>query len=149
METKDLYQTTPIQNRNYAGFGSRFVAHIIDGAILSVGLGILSWITGIQFNSGIVEIIYSPGGWLSFFLVMAYFIYFESGPKQATIGKSIMGLKVVKQNGTKMTSGDAFVRYLGKMVSAIIFMIGFIMVFFDDQKKSLHDRIASTFVIKE
>lgn len=149
METKDLYQTnTPYFTPQYAGFGSRLVAHIIDGAILSISIGIISWITGIEFSSGVMEIVYSPGGWISFFLVLAYFVYFETSEKQATIGKSVMGLKVIRQDGKKMETSDAIIRYLGKVLSAVIFMIGFLMVLFDDQKRSLHDRIAKTYVVK-
>jgi uncharacterized RDD family membrane protein YckC len=79
---------------------------------------------------------------------MSYFVYFETGTKQATIGKSIMGLKVIKQNGTKMMMRDSIIRYIGKIFSSFIFMIGFIMVIFDDQKRALHDRIANTYVVK-
>ncbi len=150
MENKSLYEQSGgnLSYNGHAGFGIRFVAHLIDGLILSLGLGIITFATGMNFNSDIMEIVYSPGSLLAFLLTMAYFVYFETSDKQATIGKSVMGLKVIKQDGTKLTTGDAVVRYLGKILSAFIFMIGFIMVIFDDQKRALHDRIANTFVVK-
>ncbi|HUH73196.1 MAG TPA: RDD family protein [Chitinophagales bacterium] len=149
VEYKNLYEDKgALIPRNYAGFGVRMVAFFIDGVILSFAFGIISFITGMKFNSGFFEVVYNPGGLLSFLLALSYFVYFETGEKQATIGKSIMDLKVVKQNGAKMTVRDSVFRYIGKIFSAFIFMIGYIMAIFDDQKRTLHDRIAETYVIK-
>jgi uncharacterized RDD family membrane protein YckC len=149
IEYKNLYGAKLAFNQgNFAGFGVRFVAFFIDAVILSFVFGFISFATGIKLNSGFFEAIYNPGNLLSFLLAMSYFVYFETSGKQATLGKQAMGLKVVKQDGMKMTMRDAVFRYIGKILSAFIFMIGYIMVVFDDQKRALHDRIASTYVVK-
>lgn len=150
MEQRGLYEQSGLNLRNneHAGFGVRLIAHLIDGVILSFGLGIISFAIGVNFNSGFMSVVYSPGSLLAFLLIMAYFVYFETSDKQATIGKSIMDLKVIKQDGSKLTTADAIIRYLGKILSAFIFMIGFLMVLFDDEKRALHDRIANTYVVK-
>jgi uncharacterized RDD family membrane protein YckC len=149
VQYKNLYEDrNALYQNDYAGFGVRFVAIFIDGVILSFAFGIISMVTNMRFNSGFFEVVYNPGSLLSFLLAMSYFVYFETGTKQATIGKSIMGLKVIKQNGTKMMMRDSIIRYIGKIFSSFIFMIGFIMVIFDDQKRALHDRIANTYVVK-
>ncbi len=146
---KNLYEDNSalIQN-DHAGFGIRLVAFFIDGLILSFAFGLISFATGMQFNSGIFQVIYNPGSVLSFLLAMSYFVYFETSEKQATLGKSIMGLKVIKQNGSKMMMKDSILRYIGKILSAFIFMIGYIMAIFDEEKRALHDRIAETYVVK-
>lgn len=148
METKDLYQTAGPQSTQYAGFGVRLVAHLIDGFIISLVTNVIYWIIGTDFDKDVMEIVYSPGGFIAFLITIGYFVYFESSDKQATIGKSVMGLKVVRQDGQKMQVSDAIIRYLSKILSAVIFMIGFLMVIFDDQKRALHDRIAKTYVVK-
>lgn len=147
-EYKNLFKNNIVPIKNYyAGIGSRFVAFLIDGVIISFVFGFISFVTGIELNSGLLKVIYNPAGILSFLLAMSYFVYFETTDKQATLGKQAMGLKVVKQNGAKMTMQDAVIRYIGKILSAFILMIGFIMAIIDDQKQSLHDRLATTFVV--
>lgn len=148
METKDLYESLKSSSETqYAGFLIRFGAHIIDGFILSITANIIYWITGTNFDKGAMEIIYSPGGVLALLITVGYFVYFETSDKQATIGKSILGLKVIKQDGSKLTPADSIIRYIGKILSALIFFFGYIITIFDDKKRSLHDRIAGTYVI--
>jgi uncharacterized RDD family membrane protein YckC len=45
--------------------------------------------------------------------------------------------------------GRAFGRYFGKLLSAIILGIGYIMAAFDSEKRALHDMICDTRVIKQ
>lgn len=150
MEHRDLYQNERILpfKVEYAGFMERLVAHIIDGIILSLGLGVISFATGMSFKTGWVSVVYSPGSLLALIFVAAYYVYFETSDKQATLGKQILNIKVVKQDGSKMKTSDAILRYFGKIISAVIFMLGYLMVLFDDQKRALHDRIAKTYVVK-
>ncbi len=79
-------------------------------------------------------------GWL-------YFCYMESSESQATVGKQAMGLKVIGRNGERITMLNATGRYFGKILSAIILGIGFIMAGLDSRKQALHDKVADTFVI--
>ena len=58
------------------------------------------------------------------------------------------GLKVVLPDGGRVTYWRAFGRHFAEMVSAFTLAIGYIMAGFDSQKRSLHDRICSTRVIK-
>lgn len=106
----------------YAGFWIRFLAIIIDGIFSWVLLGL---------------------GWL----VNIYLV----GTQGYSIGKKILGLKVIKENG-KCPIGlvDALIReVVGKFISAIILGIGFLMIAFDPKKQGLHDKIAKTYVVFE
>jgi len=52
--------------------------------------------------------------------------------------------------GTNISYGRAFLREtVGKFLSAIILMIGYLMADFRDDKRALHDLIASTQVTYE
>ena len=66
----------------------------------------------------------------------------------ATVGKMAMGLRVVTNDGQRLSFPNAIGRYFAKIVSAIILCIGFIMIGFTERKRGLHDMIASTLVIK-
>jgi uncharacterized RDD family membrane protein YckC len=59
-----------------------------------------------------------------------------------------VGLRVVTDQGDRLSFLNATGRFFAKFISTIIFCIGFIMVAFTDRKRGLHDIIASTLVIK-
>jgi len=80
-------------------------------------------------------------GWL-------YFAILESSPWQATLGKKALGLVVTDQLGQRIGFGRATGRYFAKILSALILLIGFIMVAFTERKQGLHDLIAGTFVVR-
>ena len=77
-----------------------------------------------------------------------YFALLESSERGATVGKMAMGLRVVTDQGERLSFLNATGRYFAKIISAIILCIGFIMIAFTDRKRGLHDMIAGTLVIK-
>ena len=79
------------------------------------------------------------GGWL-------YFALMESSTRQATLGKMALDMKVTDDEGNRISFGRATGRYFAKILSALILLIGFIMVAFTDRKRGLHDMIAGTLV---
>ncbi len=78
-----------------------------------------------------------------------YFTVSESSTWQATLGKKMFGLKVTDLEGNKIGFGKANSRYWSKIISAVILLIGFIMVAFTARKQELHDIIARTLVMKK
>jgi uncharacterized RDD family membrane protein YckC len=140
---------------DYAGFWIRFGAYIIDAIIMTVINLIFSFfITLVGFSSFtsndpsqalMVSVFTSL---INMIIYIGYETYFI-GKWGATIGKMACGLKVVTPEGGRVTYLRAFARYFAKIVSSLIFMIGYIMVAFDDEKRALHDRICSTRVIRK
>ena len=82
-----------------------------------------------------------------FFLGWIYFAGFESSRFQATLGKRVLGLKVTSLSGKRIGFLRASVRYFCKILSRLIFMIGFFMIPFTKKNQGLHDKIAQTLVI--
>ena len=70
------------------------------------------------------------------------------GKYGATPGKMACNLKVVVEDGERVTYMRAFGRHFAKLLSSMILAIGFIMAAFDDQKRTLHDRICETRVVR-
>ena len=56
--------------------------------------------------------------------------------------------RVVTGDGKRLSFLNATGRYFAKILSALIFCIGYIMVGFTERKRGLHDMIANTLVIK-
>ncbi|MBD1379703.1 RDD family protein [Bacillus sp. IB182487] len=76
-----------------------------------------------------------------------YFGMMPASKHQGTLGKRIMGLKIVDENGNRVKAGKSWLRYIGYIPSGILY-IGFIMIAFTDGKRGLHDMIANTYVVK-
>lgn len=154
---------------NYASFGRRFVALIIDGLILGIAqmIVIAPFMAAIGFGAaanadalsdmseqqalGLASGIMGAGlaiQVVSWAIGGIYFVMMESSAKQATLGKMVMGLKVTDLNGNRINPTTAVIRYIGRIVSGMIMMIGYIMAAFTAKKQALHDIMASTLVLK-
>ena len=85
---------------------------------------------------------------LAIILFMTYFAFFHGAWGQ-TIGKMIFGLRVVTIDGQVPSFPRALARTIVYALSAIPFFLGFIWVGFTSSKRSWHDLIAGTMVIRE
>jgi len=145
---------------DYAGFWIRFGAIFIDGIILwAVQMIVYAVFGGITaavvpsmpgnstnmsffiFSQVIITL-------LSFVISAAYDIWFV-GRFGATPGKMACKIKIVTPDGGKVSYSRALGRYFAKWISSMILGIGFLMAAFDDEKRTLHDRICETRVIRK
>ncbi len=83
---------------------------------------------------------------VSYGLPAAYEIFFI-GAYGATLGKMMMKIKVVTPDGGRISYARATGRHFAKFLSGIILYIGFLMAFWDEEKRALHDRMCGTRVI--
>ena len=117
------------------GFWERFTAYILDVFLIIGGV------------SAILSFFLKPSSYFFQFLIgIVYFTYFY-GTSGETIGKKIMGLKVVTLDGSPLTYGKGFLRYIGYFLSTITLNIGFLMIAWDKKKQGLHDKICKTTVV--
>lgn len=126
---------------NYGDLGKRFVAYLIDSVVLAAVYAIITAVIYYYFYFGIAAIIISP------FIPLAYFTIMEGSGWHATLGKRAMGLYVADENGNGITYSKAILRSIGKILSSMIFGIGYIIGFFSEEKQCLHDMIAKTYVL--
>ena len=82
------------------------------------------------------------GAWL-------YEALLTSSSWQATVGKRLLSLKVTDLEGNRISFARATGRFFAKILSRMIWHIGFIMVAFTQRKQGLHDLLAGTLVRKE
>ncbi len=129
----------------YAGFWIRLGAKFIDGIILTVVGFFLGFFGNMIIRHAVAGAILQ--NLLSFALSVAYQIYFL-GTYSATPGKMACGLKVVRPDGERISYARACGRCFSEILSSIILCIGYIIAAFDEEKRTLHDRICDTRVIK-
>jgi len=132
----------------YGGFWIRFVAYIVDAILLGIVYYVVATILGIDLTSPEFINHANEANVVSLLVGWLYFALMESSERGATVGKMLMGLRVVSNEGKRISFLNATGRYFAKIISAIILCIGFIMIGFTDRKRGLHDMIASTLVIK-
>ena len=148
-----------VEGASPAGFWIRFVAYMIDGLVMLVPTAILVGIFAafvILTNESMdheglpAELIVALVLLVAAMIVVnwLYEALMTSSPRGATLGKMALGLRAVTSTGQRLTFLNATGRYFAKILSAIILMIGFIMIGFTDKKRGLHDMIAGTLVIK-
>ena len=136
----------------YAGFWLRFAAVFIDGLILAMlNMAVMLPLGFFMFKS-----LENKGAFFAVHGIMMLLQYavpalYESwfiGKYAATPGKMACKLKVVMPDGGRVSYPRAIGRHFAKWISYITLLIGFIMAAFDEQKRSLHDRICDTRVIQ-
>ena len=135
----------------YGGFWIRLVAYLIDGVLLylvTLPLGFFLPKT-VSVEGGILWGAFLLVGVTSVVLPWLYFAGFESSSMQGTLGKKVLGLKVIGSDGNRISFLRATGRYFAKILSTLILGIGFIMIAFTEKKRGLHDMLAGTFVIKK
>jgi uncharacterized RDD family membrane protein YckC len=156
-------------NVTYAGFWLRFVAYLVDGFL--VGFVAIALFIPMFFLMGgvailgslprhgdgqpepaqiaaILTLVFAFIGVITI-LQWLYYAYLESGEKQATWGKQILGLYVTDLSGNPISFGRASGRYFAKLITRMIPLgIGYIMAGFTERRQALHDMIASCLVLR-
>jgi uncharacterized RDD family membrane protein YckC len=64
-----------------------------------------------------------------------------------TIGKNVMGLKVISKGTQLVPFSKAFIRAIVKVISTVVFLAGDLWVLKDKQSQAWHDRAAGTRVV--
>ena len=145
-------------NREYAGFARRAGAWVIDAALLSViicvvtlmltvGVSVMQRTHGGSGSVGpiiriILPVVALVVGWL-------YSALLESSVRQATVGKRALGITVTDRCGGRPGFGRATIRFFCKLISTLILFIGYIIAPFTERKQALHDLISGCIVTRK
>jgi uncharacterized RDD family membrane protein YckC len=147
---------TATKGGQHAGFISRLFAFLIDIVVLSIALTILIWFaTAIdnafnvsQYVSAIISVELSIALYSLIItcMVYGYFLFFWVLIGQ-TPGKTVIGLRVVTVDGSRVSIWRGILRLIGYLISSIPLYAGFLWILVDDDRKGWHDKIAGTHVI--
>jgi uncharacterized RDD family membrane protein YckC len=119
-----------------ANFGQRLGAYLVDVIALGIIYGILLVISR--------PLAYAVGTILS----LAYFTYFEGSSSGQTVGKRLLGIRVIDfSSGGPIGYGRAFVRWIARILSGIVCLLGYLWMLWDKEKQTWHDKLAPTVVV--
>lgn len=82
-------------------------------------------------------------------VLMLYWIFGDASRYQSSIGKWLLGLKVVDDQGQRLTLAAAAGRNILKILSAGLLLIGFMMAGWTRHKQALHDMIIGSYVVAD
>ena len=135
----------------YASFWRRLGAHVIDGLILNLVVGAMSFGIGLAMGFGggmeVANLAGVIGGGIGLLFPLVYYAWFWS-KKGASPGKAMLGIAIVSADGSVPTMGQSIVRYLGYIPSSLVFCLGFLWMCWDPEKQTWHDKIAGTRVVR-
>ncbi|UCG07233.1 MAG: RDD family protein [Desulfobacterales bacterium] len=138
---------------DYAGFWIRFGAILIDGLIMWIFNMLIFIPMGILMpkspDNPFAVLSFMPLIILLQYAIPAAYDTWFVGKYGATPGKMACKLKIVVADGSRLSYLRAFGRHFAKWLSSMILLIGFIMAAFDEEKRTLHDRICETRVVRK
>lgn len=147
----------------YAGVVTRLVALVIDLALISLTTFVVTWvyssvvqfvgipITNCAVYSDVLRLaicnvangVLILTGVMFLPLYLVFFWYFGG----QTIGKGVMGIRIVRLDARPMKMGTVLRRLIGYAVCFATLGLGFAWALVDDRRRGLHDKIAGTCVV--
>lgn len=155
--------TRPNLQGQYAGFVSRLIALLLDVLIVSATViilgisatlllqffGVLDLVNQLFQSSSwtgtLLRLLSVLGGFyaVSFFYTVSLWT-FAGGQ---TLGKHVMGVRVVRLDGKRMILRRSILRYVSLWLAALPLLLGLLWVLVDDRRQGWHDKLARTCVI--
>ena len=131
---------------DYAGHLHRIGAFAIDVALITAATWAIA--LAVEYSGALADPAASLPLMTAIQLLMPWFYYaaMESSPKGATIGKMILGIRVVDAEGYTPTFGRAALRAIPKCLP--ILWLGYLAAVFTRRRQAFHDLIARTLVVR-
>jgi len=140
-----------------AGFFSRLEAFVIDLIILSILefvsstflRSIIEFFRFAKLAAYLRDLLDIPtynlvtGAVITTLLGIAYFTFFWT-LVGFTPGKALLGLKIMRRNGARISFGRSLVRFFAYWISAIPLFLGFLWILWDPKRQGWHDKIVDT-----
>jgi len=138
-----------------AGFWIRFLAVLIDGILLGIPIWVLTALLDTNDRYFSVGVGLRPGASALLNLVstvigVLYYSYLEGGSTGQTIGKRLVGIRVVDASTglPGIGVGRGVGRYFARWLSSLPLGLGYFWMLWDDKKQTWHDKLVRTLVVK-
>ncbi len=119
---------------DYGGFWIRFGGWLIDSIIVGAVSGILTIAGG------------SSASFLGLAIGIGYYVGLNA--HGGTLGKRAVGLRLENdKTGEDIGYGSALVRYVVAIASALVLLLGYFWVIWDDKRQTWHDKAAGSVVV--
>ena len=134
-----------------ASTGQRVGGLLLDGLLVLLPLFVVAAVLFGESESGGGGVSVSLSGWpfvATTLLTFVYFFALEALGGQ-TLGKKIVGTRVVSDRGSDLTTGQVLVRTVMRVVDGFgFYVVGFIAVLASSKNQRVGDMAASTRVVR-
>jgi uncharacterized RDD family membrane protein YckC len=135
----------------YVGVGRRFVATLVDAILYLIVFVVVAVVSGnTQASGGSASA--SLSGAPALILDILFFLYYIvlEAVLGATLGKLLLGIRVVSVDGSRIGWGASIIRNLLRIIDALPFfyLLGAILIWTSPQRQRLGDRVAKTVVVR-
>lgn len=125
----------------------RRIASIIYDALLVLAILIVMSIPFFGFNVEENNLLKITMQVYFYFIIQYFFVWFWVN-NEGTLGMKTWKIKIVCDNGEKISYKKAIIRFNIAIISILFFGLGFLISFFRKDKKCLHDIISKTSLSK-
>jgi uncharacterized RDD family membrane protein YckC len=139
------------QQGYYAGAVTRLVAFIIDQATVAGEFAIvtaaIAWVLALVTAQ---EVQWDPHAGFTALVFSGWWVFYYAYPwavSGKTLGMALLGIRVVRRDGSPARPGNAIKRALALPLSFLTLGIGFLPIIFGKERRALHDGIGGTAVV--
>jgi uncharacterized RDD family membrane protein YckC len=140
----------------YAGWGARLGAVLLDGILVSAPFFILGLVLGLTQSEDALD---DENDTLDLIITLASvilpFVYYaltmgrQGEHNGQTLGKQALGIRVVRESGDAVTGWWAVGRELVKgIIGTVTLLIDYLWPLWDKRNQALHDKAMSDLVVK-
>ena len=133
-----------------ASLRSRAFAYIIDDILLTVIIMIIFWesIASLGDNMEAMMILIKTDLVMPLIVLKVAYHTFFVWYFGATIGKIVTKIRVIDVNSwDRVSLFSSFLRSVGRIFSEMFFYVGFLIGFFNEERKTFHDITGRTLVV--
>lgn len=129
-----------------AKISDRFVAYFLDVLPFLIGFGASLYVILFKYGTAPTPEVIRPlsAAWAGL-LVLYQFAGNLSG---GTVGKRLMGLRVVRRDGSPLGFVRSLARAVGYLLSTPFFNFGFVIALFHPESRALHDILSGALVVE-
>ncbi len=139
------------QQGHYAGAVTRLAAFAVDQSVataaFAVSTAVISWALHLV-TAG--EIDWAPQPWVTALMFTGWLFIYYAYPwavSGKTFGMALLGIRVVRKDGSSATPRNAVLRTLALPLSFLTLGIGFVPIITGRHRRALHDAIGGTAVV--
>lgn len=145
-----VVQPSSAQGVRYGGFWLRSVASAIDNVLVLLLCVLFGFIQGVvapnlSYGTFRGQVVFQL---MSLAVSVVYFGWVQA-KYQGTPGKRLLGMRLVRSDFAPVEVSRCYARYFASMLSGLVLGVGYLWAAFDSKKRTWHDRMAGTLVIRD
>ena len=131
-----------------AKFNDRFIAYFLDLVPFMLGYAVTLYVLFDKLvEAEDIQAFLTRFGVIWIGLYALY--QFAGNALGGTVGKKLMGLRVVKRDGTPLGIPRSFIRAIGTLLSTPFFNFGFLLALLNAESRALHDFLSGSLVVED